>query len=67
MNMKRWVNASIQILGLAGQMLIPAIPLDQGAKNFLHIAVGFISAALGVIAHELDPTTGMKLPAPPKP
>lgn len=65
--MKRWVNATIQILGLAGQMLIPAIPnLDQATKNFLHVFVGFLSTSLGVIAYELDPTTGLKLPAPPK-
>jgi hypothetical protein len=67
MKLKRWVNAVIQILGLAGQMLIPYIPLDQATLNLMHVGVGFLSAALGVIAHELDPTTGSQLPIPKKP
>ena len=64
MSLRRWLNVTIQILTLGTQGLIPALPLDQATKNILHVVAGFVSGSLAVIAHELDPTTGSKLPKP---
>lgn len=70
MRLKRPANAILQVIALAGAMLLPAAPICEKWRPFAAAAVAFPAAAAGVIAHGRNPdgtpATVPYLPPEPK-
>lgn len=55
MKLKRPANITLQLIALAGSMLLPAAPIPDEWRPFAAAAVAFPAAAAGVIAHNRNP------------
>ena len=68
MRLKRPANTILQVIALAGAMLLPAAPIPEHWRPFAAAAVAFPAAAAGVLAHGRNPDgTPAAMPYVPEP